>query len=420
MAGILRRRRIFSSSLTFRMWVKIIFHMILRKGYRFRLLPTQIQLISFVNFAGACRYIFNYGLDRRKKAYEEGKSLRYFDQNKELTHFKGEDETSWLREIHSQILQQALKDLDQAFKHFFRRVKLGQKPGFPRFKAKGIHDSFRYPQGFHIDNDRVFLPKIGWVRFLKSRDIPGEIKQVTVSRRGDHWYVSFSCEITKTDPIFAPIIEEKAVGIDMGINYFATLAIGSQNTPQYIPNPRFLNTLLPRLKILSKRLSKKVKGSKNWIKAKRQLAKLHAKIKHARENFAHQLSSQIVKSHDIICVEGLNVITLLQQSSRGLSRSISDAGWRQFLNYLKYKAIEQGKYFVETGKFFPSTQLCSACNHRQKMSLNDREYHCESCGQKINRDLNSAILEKAAGMSALKACGATLVGGSIEAGILRL
>ena len=394
--------------------------MILRKGYRFRLLPTRKHLSFFVNFAGACRYIFNHGLDQRKKAYEGGLSLRYFDQNKELPHLKNQDKTSWLQEIHSQILQQALKDLDQAFKHFFRRVKLGQTPGFPRFKAKGIQDSFRYPQGFDVDNDRVFLPKIGWVRFLKSRDIPGEIKQVTVSRRGDHWYISFSCEITKVDPAPAPITEENAVGIDMGLNHFATLAIGPQNTPQYIPNPRFLNTLLPRLKILSKRVSKKVKGSKNWIKAKRQLAKLHAKIRHARENFAHQLSTQIVKSHDIICVEGLDVASLLQKGSRGLSRSISDAGWRQFLSYLKYKAIEQGKHFVETGKFFPSTQICSSCRHRQKMSLNDREYHCESCGKKINRDLNSAILEKAAGMSALQACGAALVGGSIEARILRL
>ena len=161
------------------------------------------------------------------------------------------------------------------------------------------------------------------------------------------------------------------------------------------------------MRVLSKRLSKKQKGSQNWKKAKKQLAKLHAKIRHARENFAHQLSTSIVKSHDIICVESLNIAELLQNKEKKISRSIADASWRQFLTYLKYKAHEQGKYFVEAGKYFPSSQLCSTCGHRQKMELKDREFCCQSCHLRIDRDYNSSIVIKAAGMSVLKACGAT-------------
>jgi putative transposase len=383
--------------------------MLIKKAFKYRLKPTSSQENLFAQFAGAARFIYNWGLDKRKTTYEQtGKTLSYFEQNNAIALLKKEEKTLWLQEIHSQVPQQALKNLDEAFKHFFRRVKLGQKPGFPRFKVKGMHDSFRFPQGFKVKESLAFLPKIGWVKFIKTREIEGEIKQATILREGDHWYISFSCEVFKPDPTPVPIDEEKAVGIDMGLKHFATLAIGSENRWEQIAAPKFLNYYLPRLKTLSKRLSKKTKGSKNWIKSKRQLSRLHAKIRHARENFAHQLSSMIVKSHDVICVESLNIINLIEQGTRSLSRAITDAAWRQFLRCLKYKALERGKHFVETGKFFPSTQTCSSCGNLQKMGLGDREYHCKACGQRIDRDLNSAIVEKAAGMSVLKACGSVV------------
>lgn len=380
--------------------------MIIRKAFFYRLKPKSDQLKRFTNFSGACRYIYNRGLEERKKTYEsEQKTLKYFDQNKALTKLKKEEKTSWLKEVHSQTLQQALKDLDRGFQNFFRRIKQGQVPGYPRFKSKGIRDSFRYPQGVLVKNDTVYLPKIGWVKFRKSREIEGTLKQTTVSRRGDHWYISFSCEIEIQDPPKIPITEEKAVGIDVGLINYGVLASGKANKQTIVPPPKFLKTLLPRMRVLSKRLSKKQKGSNNWKKAKKQLAKLHAKIRHARENFAHQLSTAIVKSHDIICVESLQIAKLMQKGE--LSRSIADAGWRQFLGYLKYKASERGKHFVEAGKYFPSSQLCSACGHQQKLQLNEREFCCRSCKLKIDRDYNSSIVIKAAGMSVLKACGAT-------------
>lgn len=380
--------------------------MIIRKAFFYRLKPKKSQFIQFANFSGACRYIYNRGLDQRKKAYEEEKkTLSYFDQNLALTKLKKEEKTIWLKTIHSQILQQALKDLDSGFQHFFRRVKQKQNPGYPRFKCKGIRDSFRYPQGVKIQEDTVYLPKIGWVKFRKSREIEEELKQTTISRRGDHWYISFSCEIEIEDPPKVPLKEEKAIGIDVGLINYGVFATGTDNKQTIIPPPKFLKQLLPRMRTLSKRLSKKQKGSNNWKKAKQQLAKLHAKIRHARENFAHQLSTAIVKSHDIICVESLHIAELMQKKE--LSRSIADASWRQFLTYLKYKAHERGKHFVEAGKYFPSSQICSSCGHRQKLRLGEREFHCKNCNLQINRDYNSSIVIKAAGMSVLKACGAT-------------
>ncbi len=379
--------------------------MIIRKAFFYRLKPKKPQRTQLANFSGACRYIYNRGLEERKKAYEEkSKPLTYFEQNIELTKFKQEQKTSWLKEIHSQVLQQALKDLDQSFQHFFRRVKQKQTPGYPKFKCKGIRDSFRYPQGVKIQDDQAYLPKIGWIKFRKSRDIQGMLKQTTISRRGEHWYISFSCEIETDTPPKIPILEEKAVGIDVGLIHYGVLASGKSNNCTIIPPPKFLKTLLPRMRVLSKRLSKKQKGSQNWKKAKRQLAKLHAKIRHARENFAHQLSTLIVKSHDIICVESLNIAELMQSK---LSRSIADAGWRQFLTYLKYKAHEKGKHFVEIGKYYPSSQLCSSCGHKQKIELKERKFCCQKCHLQIDRDYNSSIVIKAAGMSVLNACGAT-------------
>ena len=382
--------------------------MLLKKGFKYRLDPTDGQIQLFAQFAGACRFLYNRGLEQRKTAYEkEGKSIKYFEQNNELTFLKKQEGTLWLKDIHSQVLQQALKNLDTAFQNFFQNLKSGRKAGFPRFRCKGIRDSFRYPQGVKVENDNVYLPKVGWVRFRKSREIEGEIKQTTILREGEYWYVSFSTEREIADPPPAVLQEEKAVGIDMGIKTFATMATGTTNQPTYIPNPRFLTQYLPMLRVLARRLSKKVEFSKNWLKAKRQLGKLHARIKHCREDFAHKLSTTVVKSHDIICVEGLNIANLLKKGTRNLSRSIADASWRLFLRCLEYKAKERGKHFVETGKYFPSTQTCSQCGARKNMKLSDREYRCDDCSMVIDRDLNSAILEKAAGMSVLKACGAT-------------
>jgi putative transposase len=382
--------------------------MIVRRAFKYRLELTEEQQMLCERFAGARRWMFNYGLEQRQEFYDlTGGTLSYFDQNRYLTYLKEQEETQWLRDIHSQVLQQSLKDVSRAYENFFRRVKAGEKPGHPRFKKKGTRDRFRYPQGVKVEGNMVFLPRIGKVKFRKTRDIQGTVKETTIIQEGSHWYVSFSCEWEIQAPVVVPIAEEKAVGIDLGVAAFATLACGTKNVQVTVVNPRPLKRLLTKLQSLSRRLSKKVKGSKNYQKAKQKLSRLHAKIRNFRHNFVHQLSAEMIKTHDIFCIESLDISKLLQNNTRALARSISDAGWRIFLNCLKYKAEAQGKHVVEAGKYFPSTQLCSRCDHRQKMELSTREYHCANCGLDIGRDYNSAIRLKTAGMSVLNACGAT-------------
>ncbi|MCP5492393.1 MAG: IS200/IS605 family element transposase accessory protein TnpB [Chlamydiales bacterium] len=372
--------------------------MIIRKAFKYKLKPRAEQKQQFASFAGACRYVYNRGLAQRKQAYQENKqNISYYEQNKELTLLKQQKESTWLKTIHSQILQQSLKDLNTAYTHYFKKTN-----AHPKFKAKGIHDSFRYPQGVKIQDDKAYLPKIGWVRYIKSREMQGTLKQTTIIREGEHWYISFSCEIEAPTPNPAPLDENKAIGIDVGLTKYATCAIGNSNKPLTIDPPKYYHRLLPRLRILQKRLSKKQKGSSNWKKAKRQLFKLHAKIKHARENFTHQLSTWIVKNHNIICVETLNIKALMQDKKYKLARYISDASWRQFLTYLKYKAQEQGKHYIEAGAYNPTTKQCSTCGHKQEIELKQRTYSCKNCSLELDRDYNSSINIKAAGTSVLK------------------
>lgn len=379
--------------------------MIIKRGFKFKLKLTPMQIPKLLQFAGARRYIFNRGLDQRQKSYEAtGKSPTYFDQNNELLALKETEETAWLKEIHSQVLQQALRDLNRAFENFFRRVKKGEKPGYPKFKKKGMHESFRYPQGVRVEGSKVYLPKIGWVKFRKSKEILGDINETTILQEGSDWFVSFSCEYHKQIPEKAPINEERAIGIDMGLTHFATIASGRDNIRTEIENPRYLKKELNHLKYLSRQLSKKSQKSRSRLKARLKLSKLHSHIKNLRNNFVQQLSAQMIKNHDIFCIESLNISSLLQESPKGLSRAISDVGWRTFLHCLKYKAEEFGKHIIEAGKYFPSSQTCASCGNRQKMPLLVREYHCFNCGIRNNRDYNSAIVLKAAGMSVLKAC----------------
>ena len=360
--------------------------MIIRRAFKYRLKPTPSQREKFLQFAGARRFAFNRGLDERKKTYEAtGKNLSYFEQNIELTSLKDQPETGWLKEIHSQVPQQALKDLDRAFKNFFRRVKKGEKPGYPRFKKKGMSESFRYPQGVKISGSKVFLPKIGWIKFRKSRELQGLLKETTILQEGTNWFVSFSCEWGKETKL-VPLHESKAVGIDMGLTKFATTSSGPKNSRHDIENPRFLSKRLSHLRYLSKQLSKKVKKSKNSYKARLKLSKYHARIKNLRNDFVQKLSTEMIKNHDIFCIESLDISSLMKESPKGLSRSIGDAGWRMFLHCLKYKAEERGKHLIEAGKYFPSSQICAFCWNSQKMPLAMRQYECERCGIKTDRD----------------------------------
>lgn len=366
--------------------------MFFTKTFKYRLKPSRKKSSLFSQFAGASRWIFNWGLEQRTTLWQDKKtSVSHFDQNNELVRLKQEEDTSWLTGIHSQVLQQALGDLNLAFEHFFRRVKKNETPGYPRFRCKGENDSFRYPQGVRVKNNEVWLPKIGWVHFRKSREIEGKIKQTTVIKEGRYWYVCFSCEIEKKERV---VEIQDIVGIDLGLEHFAIIA--TDQGIEEIENPRFFKKKLSKLQYLSRQLSKKTTRSQNRLKAKNVLNTLHAGVRNRRKDWLHKVSTRLVKSHDKIVVESLKVKELLMKAPKSLARSIGSTGWRQFLQMLAYKCEESGKKLQEVGKYFPSTKQCFKCQKRNEILLSTRDYEC-SCGFKIHRDHNAALNLKAAG-----------------------
>jgi putative transposase len=370
----------------------------LQKTFSYRLKPTKTQCSFLEQFAGSARYVYNWGLAEIKKALEsKTKRPTYFDLTKQLTLLKKSEDTKWLTQVNAQALQQSLRDLEKGLKEFFTQRKINKNRGFPRFKKKGIKDSFRYPQGFKCANGKIYLPNIGWVSYYDSRPIEGTIKQVTVKRDSKNWYIHISCEFEKEiTPV--PMIYEKAVGIDLGLSHYAYLSNG-----QIIKNPKFLKNDLKRLQYLCKLLSRKKEGSSNRKKAAQRLAILHQRIKNKRKDFLHKLSTTLIKSHDIIAVENLSINGMIQ--NRRLSRSIADAGWSILLSMLEYKAKWMGKHLVKIDRFIPSSKQCSSCGVQQAMPLCIRRYLCDSCGLDLDRDFNASINIRAAGLAVLTAYG---------------
>jgi putative transposase len=378
------------------------------KTFKFKLKPTGAQRNAFVNYAGSARFVFNWGLELVKKALDAGYSIpRYTDIAKRLTLKKVQEETCWLTIIHSQVLQQSLKDLFESIEAFFKE----KNRGFPKFKKKGRRTTFRYPQSIRCEDGRVYLPKIGWVRYCDSRPIEGRIKQATVKRVGVHWYVCLVCIVELEIP-HVQITEDTVLGIDVGIRKYIATSDG-----RVLDNPSYLNKMLEKIRYLSRSLSRKKKFSKNWLKIKNRLQRLHTYISHIRKDFLHKLSTMLTKSQGVlaICVENLNVKGMVQ--NRRLSRAILDAGWNIFYEFLAYKCAWLGKRLVKIDQYYPSSQICSSCNHREDMPLNVRIFNCTVCGLKLDRDINASINIRSAGTSELLACGEIRKGGLKEAGI---
>lgn len=248
-------------------------------------------------FAGCCRFVWNKALALEKETYEnEGKRLGFSLLCKFLRDWKKENATSFLSEAHSQILQQVLKDLDRAYKNFFEK-----RAGFPRFKKKGLHDAFRYPQGFKLDesNSRIFLPKIGWIRYRNSRKIEGTPKRVTVSLSAGKWYVSIQTEREVPEPVHP---SQSVVGVDMGVARFATLSDGSCIKPLHS-----FRKHEKKLAKLQRKLAKRVKFSANWQKLKAKIQRLHRTIANVRNDFLHKTTTIISKNHALVVIEDLKV-----------------------------------------------------------------------------------------------------------------
>jgi putative transposase len=339
-----------------------------------------------------CRWLYNELLSQRKLAYEElDISLTKYQQLMFLPELKKEQ--IGLDQIHSQVLQNVVDRLDKSFKNFFRRCKTGEKPGFPRFRGKHRYDSFCFPQsGFVIVGNELRLSKIGHIRIKMHRPIQGEVKTCTLRRNAaGSWDVSLSCEVKiKALP---PV--EKSVGIDMGISKFAVFSDGKE-----IANPRFFQKEEKALAKAQRRLSKTEKKTKERRKRGKAVARIHERIRNKRKDFCHKESRKIINEYQYICVEDLDVRKMIEGSH--LAKSITDASWKQFHQFLAYKAVEAGRKLGVVNPAY-TTQMCYKCKNIEMKKLSEREHRCSKCGYEATRDFNAAQNIMALGLDGLEA-----------------
>jgi len=351
------------------------------KSFKFELNPNSTQRPILTNHFGCIRFVYNWGLNEKSKAFKEsGKNISCFSLNKRVTQLKKEQETKWLRDVHSQPLQIALRNLDNAYTNFFNK-----RARFPRFKSKKSHQSFQYPQGVKVKDNLVFLPKIGWIHFFKSRDIIGYIKTATISiTPTGRYFISITCDTGLIKPGNHVKKKETAVGVDLGIKDFA---ITSDN--QVFENQRYLIKSLKKLRLEQRSLTRKVKGSNRRERQRIKVAKIHEKVSNLRKDYLHKVSTALVKEYDTICIEDLNVSGMIK--NRKLSKHIQDVGWRTFRTFLEYKCEWNGKNLIVIGRFDPSSKMCNHCGHINKyLKLSERKWTCSACQRTVQRDFNAA------------------------------
>lgn len=353
--------------------------------------PTKKQLHILEDTLEECRWLYNQTLAYRKDAWEkEQRHISWYDSKKQIPLLKVERPS--LKSVHSQVLQNVTERVELALQAFFRRVKAGEKPGYPRFKGKGRYDSFTYTQsGFGITHDdRVCLSKIGSVKMVYHRPIQGKIKTCTIERSSTgKWYACFSCEV---EPERLPD-NPTQVGIDVGLKTFATLSDG-----QEIENPRFFRKEEKALAKAQRNFSKAEKGTKERHHKRKIVARAHERAKWKRQDFIHQNSRRIINQFGTICVEDLHVNRMVHNHC--LAKSIHDAAWSAFFDQLSSKAEGAGRQLVRVNPAYTS-QTCSACGHRQPMPLSNRIFDCPCCHLHIDRDLNASLNILALGLQSL-------------------
>ncbi len=352
-----------------------------RKIFKYKLKPTPEQERALAFVVRHCRELYNAALQERKEAWEKcGVSITAAGQSAQLPSIK--EVRPEYRDVHSQVLQDVLTRLDRAFQAFFRRVKNGETPGYPRFKGGNQYDSFTYKQfgnGATLDDGVLVLSKIGRVAVRWSRPIDGAPKTVTVSRDADGWYASFSCAEVLTHPL-PPTAQE--TGIDLGLESFATLADGTM-----IHNPRCYRKAEAYLRRCQRRVARRKQGSHRRRKAVNLLAKAHLEVKRQRQDFQHKAALHLVRQYDTVYFEDLQTANLVR--NHHLAKSISDAGWSAFLSILAFKAANAGKRVVAVPPAYTS-QACSGCGVLVQKGMSVRWHSCPDCGASLHRDHNAA------------------------------
>ena len=361
------------------------------RAYKTELDLNNAQKTACARHAGAARYAYNWGLSRKQAARQAGEKVpTAIDLNRELNALKKSD-LAWMYEVSKCAPQEALRDLDRAFAHFFRRVKEKKtgkniKVGYPRFKSRknGI-GSFRLTGAIHVFEKAIQLPRLGRIRLKERSYLPVNgihILSATVGEKSGRWFVALQVQTDIPDPELA---EKPVAGVDLGIHCMAQVSDGT-----YFENPRALKSALAKLKRRQRRVSRRQMGSANRQKAVSQLAKAHTHVANIRKEALHQATTILTKTKSAIVVEDLNVRGMLR--NHHLAQAIADVGMNEFRRQLEYKGAWYGCKVLVAGRFYPSTKRCSRCGQvKTDMNLAQREYRCECCGFVTDRDLNAAL-----------------------------
>jgi putative transposase len=373
----------------------------MRKAYKFRLYPNKTTEQKLYWTLSRCRELYNAALSERRDSYKyTGKGVSYYEQKRDLVEIKNEIREEY-KDIASHVLQDVIMRLDKAMQNFFRRVKQGEKPGYPRFQGRNRYDSFCYPDGagWKLDGGKLHLSKIGTIKVKVHREVQGKIKTATMKQESGHWYVIFSCDLPEAETLPLSHVD---IGIDLGVSHLATLSNGER-----IDHPRFFRKAEKDLARKQQALSRKNRGSHRRDKARKRVAKAHKKIANQRQDFLHKASRQLVDRYQVIVFEDLQTATITKApkpkqdtetgeylpngaaAKGGLNTSILDAGWGLFVAMTSYKAASAGR---EVRKVTPkyTSQICSGCGTVRKKELSERWHSCE-CGTELDRDHNAAI-----------------------------